>query len=160
MIALEPNPSVFSILKENIFLNSASNITALNIASSDKKGLASLYEPSVKSGKAGTSATLRPDVMSASHGLTYGSSVRVRADTLDNILKDTDAVDLLMIDVEGAEVEVLVGAENLLKKTKMLIVEVRPDTRRKVMELVGKYFVVKELDDHKEWVNLWGTSKN
>ena len=49
--------------------------------------------------------------------------IQVQADTLDNMLKDWDRIDFAKIDVQGAELEVLQGAEEMLRKTKRLVVE-------------------------------------
>jgi len=46
--------------------------------------------------------------------------IEVETDTLDNIIKD-NPVDLIKIDVEGAEVEVLEGAINIIKNQKPII---------------------------------------
>lgn|GEM_PF-1614057 len=47
----------------------------------------------------------------------------VQADTLDNIVKDWDRIDFCKIDVQGAELEVLEGAEEMLRKTRNIVVE-------------------------------------
>ena len=47
----------------------------------------------------------------------------MQADTLDNIVKDWNRIDFAKIDVQGAELEVLQGAEEMLMKTKKLVVE-------------------------------------
>jgi FkbM family methyltransferase len=49
--------------------------------------------------------------------------MEVQADTLDNIVKDWDRIDSCKIDVQGAELEVLEGAEEMLRKTKNIAVE-------------------------------------
>lgn len=60
---------------------------------------------------------------------TTGSKVQVDVDTIDNILKGTP-VDFLKMDVEGAEVEALLGAKNTLLNTRKVAVAAyhrRPD---------------------------------
>lgn len=53
----------------------------------------------------------------------YDSVVQVEADTLDNLLETHACIDFLKVDVQGAELEALQGAEETLKKTSKLVVE-------------------------------------
>lgn len=57
-------------------------------------------------------------------GVGYVSTIKVQADTLDNISKSCGrAVDYLKIDAQGSELQVLEGARKLLKKVKKVVVE-------------------------------------
>jgi len=49
--------------------------------------------------------------------------IEVQADTLDNIVKAWDRIDFAKIDVQGAELQVLEGSEEMLKKTRKIVVE-------------------------------------
>ena len=50
----------------------------------------------------------------------------VNTDTIDNFCKEKgiDFIDILKIDTEGSEIEVLEGAQNMLNKTNILLIEV------------------------------------
>ena len=48
--------------------------------------------------------------------------IRVKVDTLDNIIPDDVPIQLIKIDVEGAELQVLQGAVNILKRNKPLVI--------------------------------------
>jgi Methyltransferase FkbM domain len=72
------------------------------------------------------------------------SFIEVSADTLDNLLHRVgiDKVNWIKIDVEGAELEVLKGAEGLLSRSTdiALLVEVHsPDLVKPIVELCGSY---------------------
>jgi FkbM family methyltransferase len=54
---------------------------------------------------------------------TITSEVEVNMTTLDRLLADLDEISLLKIDVQDYEKHVLVGAKQILSKTKFLLVE-------------------------------------
>ncbi len=49
-------------------------------------------------------------------------TIQIQLDTLDNQLKQHDRVDMIKIDVEGAELEVLRGAKKIIEKFHPIIV--------------------------------------
>jgi len=53
----------------------------------------------------------------------FKDSIKVEADTLDNILKGEAQIDFAKIDVQGAELQLLEGAEEMLLKTRNIVVE-------------------------------------
>lgn len=48
--------------------------------------------------------------------------IKVSVDTMDNIIPEEEQISLIKIDVEGAELEVLEGAVNTIKRSKPLII--------------------------------------
>lgn len=52
----------------------------------------------------------------------YIETITVTTDTLDNIIPPTESVSMIKIDVEGAELQVLEGAIETIKRTKPLII--------------------------------------
>lgn len=95
------------ILKKNIVLNNLKNVVVFDKGVSSKKGKADLYLDPHGSG---------------SHSLIKTpehKKIKVDVDTIDNMLKkhNVDKVSLIKIDVEGAELEALKGAKNILKKS-------------------------------------------
>jgi len=109
VIAIEAHPANFSILQKNIMLNKLKNVIPLNIACWDKDTTVKLYE----------------STSYAKHFIGNVSDkkhVLIQAKKLDDILKNLDmqTVELIKIDVEGAEGHVLRGAQTTLATNKHL----------------------------------------
>ena len=123
ILAIEAHPVKYDILKQNIFLNKLSNVIALNYAVHSKEAMVKLYEPGQEEGFTiyNTIMTDRPSVNSQKY-------VEVKADTLDSLLlkNGIKEVNWIKIDVEGAEHEVLKGANNILSSSKdiSLLIEI------------------------------------
>jgi len=106
--AIEPLPRNYKILKINEKLNNV-KINSFNIAAGNKYGKIKLYyEP----GAYGT-----PSVKSKQNYF-----IEVEMKPLDEIINE-ESIDLIKIDVEGAEDLVLEGARNCLKKQKWLLLK-------------------------------------
>jgi len=104
--AFEPAPENFLKLQENIQRNRLTNVVANRIALSDKAESTDLYlAPAGNCGK----HSLRPI-----HG--YVGKTVVKGISLDEYLKQSgvETVDLVKIDVEGAELMVLRGSNQML----------------------------------------------
>jgi len=111
VISIEPEISNFEILKTNVELNNLSNATCLNAACWHKNEKLKLY--------------LAPDFKSGGHSVTKRMStdcVEISALKLDNILKDLqiEHVDFIKTDAEGADGEVLQGAEETIARNPRL----------------------------------------
>jgi FkbM family methyltransferase len=107
IVAIEPVPTTFGHLQENINLNAVSNITALNCAvTKDGRDLRMIVNP----GHSGGSTGHLRDLKQPGH---YNLTVRSR--TLDGIFDEyvPDRCRVLKIDCEGAEYEILSGARCL-----------------------------------------------
>jgi FkbM family methyltransferase len=115
VISIEANPLVFEKLKKNIDLNKSTNIISLNYAVYSEKTRIKLFSPNE-----GLKNTIYNTIVS--NRTKSERFTEVNADTLDNILNSigikTDKVNWIKIDVEGAELEVLKGAHNILSKSK------------------------------------------
>jgi FkbM family methyltransferase len=106
VIAIEPSPSIFRYLDENVRLNGLDNVTLFQAALDEVPAEdVPFYEAPLESFGAGA--------LSDVHG---GEPVRVRSASLDSILTDLgiSAVTVLKIDVEGFEQRVLKGSRALL----------------------------------------------
>ena len=137
VIAIEPNPRAADILRKNIELNSLSNVRVLSDAISDTIGEATLSVPA--GGKTTRSSIVKK--------YKQGSSINVHTSTLDRLLENRDRIDLIKIDVEGAELLVLKGADRTLPKTQRVVLETGPWSERQVIESLGKHgFEVSDLD--------------
>ncbi|MDQ3189994.1 MAG: FkbM family methyltransferase [Bacteroidota bacterium] len=109
IFAFEPVKQTFNKLQKNINLNDFKNITAENIAISDKKGHITLY----------TADETNIGTSSITDHLNYsGEKLSVPSITLDEYLLDKDIlkIDMIKIDVEGSEFNVLKGMAETIKK--------------------------------------------
>jgi FkbM family methyltransferase len=120
VVAFEPNPFNLRILRLNVNENKLKNIRIEGVALSDQIGDRSLF---IQSHAGGTSS-----LDSAHYGLDYDRVSRVRVMRLDDF--EILGVDLIKIDVEGAELQVLKGAESTIERSNpSLGVEVHCSTR-------------------------------
>jgi FkbM family methyltransferase len=105
--AFEPTPSAYNTLLRNIQLNNRHNITAIQLAISNKNGKAPLYINELNTGE----NSLNPG--------TSKKSIWVETRTLDKFLEENNIasqdIKLVKVDVEGAEEQVFQGAEHFLK---------------------------------------------
>lgn len=113
--AIEPEPNSYQKLKEN--LSDLDNITTLNLAASKSQGSLTLFRQ-----KLVTTSTLYPTGNDST-----SDPVTVRAEPLDNVLRNIPKIDVLKIDVEGAELSVIEGATETLAKTSIVIIEISLD---------------------------------
>jgi FkbM family methyltransferase len=119
VIAFEPASRAFPVLSRNITLNHLGNIHLFSLALSEERGMARLYHhPNV-----GCDSLGRDDSFTEEFE-------EIRTETLDNVLRQVpvDRVDLIKMDVQGAEEQVLRGARNLLVWARpIIIIESWPD---------------------------------
>jgi FkbM family methyltransferase len=110
--AFEPTPSAFSRLLRNLTANAAVNVIAENTALFSVGGTVCL--------RLNTRTT--QSTLSTEH--TAGT-IQVESVSLDEFARSRAVtnVGLLKIDVEGAELEVLRGGDNLLRTTRQIVVE-------------------------------------
>lgn len=109
--SIEPALTNFSWLKKGVKINKYNSIKLFQLAISNKNGFLKLFEGD-KSGH---------------HSLTgdmgHGSTV-VKVQKLDDFVEENNIkkVDLIKIDVEGADIEVIEGAKKLLQQENLKIV--------------------------------------
>jgi FkbM family methyltransferase len=123
VISVEPNPRAAERLRENVALNGLHNVTAIEAAVSSTPGTMALRLG------ADSEASSLFDAVHASIGV-----VDVLVTTIDKILADQGLtrIDVLKLDVEGAEVDALLGAAQLLSGSHppRLLLEANPVTLR------------------------------
>ena len=133
VFAIEAHPDNYEVLKRNVKLNNLSNVTCLNYAVYSTKTKVKIY----------TNYTIMSErVISGEEE----KAKEVSADTLDNILKlnkiPAEQVNWIKIDVEGAELEVLKGAHNILSNSKEIAISVEihgKNNYQPVIDLLNLY---------------------
>jgi FkbM family methyltransferase len=109
--AFEPNPACFARLQANIEMNGTTeSVTPLNAAVSDAPGRGAMQVE-----RGGTTGGT----------VARGGDEAIQITTLDAALADAsvDRIDLLKVDIEGAEVRAFRGGAETLKRTDRIIAE-------------------------------------
>jgi FkbM family methyltransferase len=132
IIAIEPDPRVFRILNRAIEANKLENIITINRAAYNKSNVTLELHLSTKSGFSSIFSSHLPK--------TREGTASVKTITLDQVVRtlNLDKIDLIKIDVEGAEAYVLSGAQKVINQFRpLLLVEVLGANRENVFEFFG-----------------------
>lgn len=129
--AIEPHPTSFKLLKENIWQNRLEGqITAINAAlGTDTTPTVLHADPSLE--WLSTASTS----LGGWTGQETTQTLTVPTRTLADFL--TKPVDLLKLDIEGAELAVLSAAQDKLTNVKQLVVEFHPSATASVSQLTS-----------------------
>jgi FkbM family methyltransferase len=114
--AFEPLPAVARLLRNNLDLNPALDVTVVECAASDANGTATLFLPTTEHGLVECSASL-----SAGFKSDHSGSLSVDTIRLDDYTADKGRVALMKIDVEGAEARTLGGSLQIMRKDRPVI---------------------------------------
>ena len=142
VLAVEPNPPVFDVLAEHLKMNGIANVDARQIALGDRTGTLTLFVPPPEEHR-DYNATIMPR--------SNWIPASVPCLKLDDVLADRGVarVDVMKMDVEGAEPRVLRGGEASLRRgvVKYLMTEMNgprlveggssPAALLEILELVG-----------------------
>jgi len=159
IFAFEPEPLNFDLLVKNIALNKYENVIPMQKAISNKDGTAKLFVDRISFG---SHSLITPGKDVHSFGQ---DTIEVEAQTLDSFFKNyTGKIDLVKIDVEGAELAVLEGMESIINQNKELIIitEFLPDGLSRfgsspeefLNRLVNYGFKLYNINEEKESVTL------
>lgn len=109
VIAIEASPRNVPMLKANVEMNGCGNrITVLDVALGRSEGIMQFdLGPSHLTGWGGVAVSAGPN------------TVEVPLKTLDSLINSDELVELLKIDVEGADTWVLLGADKLLRSKRV-----------------------------------------
>jgi FkbM family methyltransferase len=142
--AFEPTAQSFAILQQNIELNHCANVSAFRVALTHSRGNAWLYH-----GWDPVGNSLGMDPFCGDEG------EEVQTDALDNLLEENgiDRVDVIKVDVEGAEELVLRGATKSLTRCRPVVIfefnpgcavrlGLSPNGAKDLLESLGYEFVV------------------
>ena len=135
VIAIEPDPKNFDILRKNILLNNLRNVRTFNLAAWSKKDKLKLFIGDFSAWH------------SAKTNFGQGYFV-VQALTLDEILNQVNVkkITFVKIDVEGAELEVLKGfSDSLSRLQPSIIVEIWEKDKPR-LEQIRAFAIERKLD--------------
>jgi len=120
--SFEPDQENYSRCSQHIYLNKINNIVNLNYSISNiENDNVDFYE--FKDSNKGHGSIFKNEFINKSKSSNYEIK-KVKTRTLDQIIfgENLANIDLLLIDIEGAEYECLEGAKNTLDKYKPLII--------------------------------------
>lgn len=124
----EPVPELFEYAKKTISLNKLHNVIIENKALSNKSGCVTMELVGKRKdhiGKSGAEGLLGGASYITSN--TSHTTIEVESATLDSLVPDECEISVIHLDVEGHEVEVLEGANQLIKNNlPIIIVETFP----------------------------------
>lgn len=115
VVAIEPDPQTALVLRKNVANNSAANVTVIEVACSSHKVSAKFFPaPRSHSGKSSLSE----------RNAGSDRAVQLNCEPLDSITETAhlERVDVVKIDVEGAEMQVLRGMERLLSQFHPIVI--------------------------------------
>jgi len=124
VVAFEPEPNFFKLLSRNIGRNNLKNVACFELAIAEKNGLTNLY---LSNENKGHNSIIRSEELK--------TSVQVKTTTLDNFLdfQKIAKVDIIKMDIEGAEILALEGMKNtLIKHLPLLFLEFSPHSITKI----------------------------
>lgn len=132
----EPLPKNQELIKENLIKFKVDNVEFLPYALSDEIGVSNFY---VSSGHPNelpenldwdfgnkSSSLLQPNQDNNPDWLNFDETIQVKTSTLKKVIEDKriEGIDFIHMDVQGAELNVLKGAEDYLKNIKAIWMEV------------------------------------
>jgi FkbM family methyltransferase len=151
--AFEPLPSNLRRMRRNIEINGLKNIAMIEKAVGEREGSATLYVPE------GANSGLA----SLNH-LAGARNIKVPVVTLDGFVRNrkVERVDVMKIDIEGAEVRAFEGASELLSRTDApdVIFEAHPGSNA-ANWLMAHGYTIYEFSLQREWEarNLFASKK-
>lgn len=121
IICFEPNDLVYQALQKNIRVNKLSNVEPYPLAIGGDTGQIEFQVSPYSSG----SGSIMPWRLKNSHPAKL-TKVLVSSETLDFFCKKrniNEPIDLIKMDIEGAEFEALSGGAEVLQRTKRIVME-------------------------------------
>ena len=115
--SFEPHPRNFDALSHNVLLNRFTNVSLFNAALADSAAESQLFVNATDAGgKNRGTHSLR-----VQKDWSQSVTIPIKTMLLDEALRDVARLDVMKIDVEGAELLVLKGAQQLLARFKPII---------------------------------------
>lgn len=137
VIAIEPNPSTFELLRMNVALNGLGNLEIHNFAAGDGNGEVAFLASTLNSGGSGIAIG---DWNRWAYGYDKPEKINVRMRRLDDVFPGAH-FDLIVMDIEGAETLALKGMTTVLGGCRALIIEVFESHLKQVAKVSSEEFL-------------------
>ena len=138
ILAFEPDPKNFELLKSTVEAGDLKNLLLSPYALSNKAEEACFFQDTLTSATGTISKTNIPWIEKYLNGKS--NKIMVDCKDLDSLIDEDKIPSLVKIDVEGHEVQALEGACSILSKRKpLLIIESFPPNREKTIELLNAH---------------------
>jgi FkbM family methyltransferase len=125
VVAVEADPRACQTLRENAVRNALDCVEVFEVAASDVAGTVRMQEYEASAGETGNFGLARTTTV-----VEHGRHFEVQARPLDDVLDDAgvERVDLLKMDIEGAEGPALAGLARSLRSRRVtrLLLEIHP----------------------------------
>jgi FkbM family methyltransferase len=135
--AYEPDPSSFTLLKKSVAKNKFNNVRVDASCISNRQGSVELFLSATRN--KGTNSIIRKEGTRA---------ISVPSTTLDAVFPK-ETIDVLKVDVEGAEPEVILGAQKMIQegRIKHIIMEWNPEvwSDRQILEEFDAYCINRKI---------------
>jgi len=139
VIAIEVHPDTFAALVRNVKANGF-DIECVNKAVYRNRGKITLYE---HGGWSGIASIYRKSE----------KALTIDADTLDGIMSDLGLrPNVMKIDIEGAEIDALQGAEESLRHARLVIIEIHYDNLEPVKQILEAMAFSIAIENNGEYV--------
>lgn len=135
----EADPDIFSILSYNT--QKFTNVFLFSSALSNQKAILKFYRSKV---------SWMSSLIQVQENQDF---IQVEADLLDNFINYNEQIDLLKIDVEWAELEVILWSKKILKQTKYLLIEM--SFERKWSNNLDVICELKKVSPHATLLHTW-----
>jgi FkbM family methyltransferase len=134
VLAFEPAPGAFQFLSDNVRLNGFDWVEMIQVALSDREGVHEF----VDLGRASGFSSFAPEEIG-------GTKISVKTVRLDDAVPNPEAVGMVKLDLEGAELAAIRGASRLLAARVPFIVEVEERHLKRQGVTTGELFRLFEM---------------
>ena len=136
LVAIEANPDTCELLELNVAMNRSFNVEVHNVAANDEDAEIEFLLNTVNSGGSKRMPRYRDDI----YFYDRPRAVPVRGVRLDGWLADC-RFDLVFMDIEGSEYFAFLGMQEILSRTRALIVEFLPHHLSRVAGVTVEQFL-------------------
>jgi FkbM family methyltransferase len=150
VVSIEVDPRACRTLRANINRNKLESVTVIEMAASDAAGVLQLHEYEGAANEFGNFGLIRAEATVSSR-----RQFDVAASPVDDVLERAgiDQIDLLKMDIEGAEGRALTGLRRALgdRRIKFLLLEVHPQYLRDQGTSVERVFADLRSHGYRAW---------